>query len=140
MFSCDHNSGNHPVVRRLDTLVVDDSPTVLASMCRILSGNACIKVVATASDGYEALEMAKLHRPQLVLMDVQMPRMNGITAASLLNHDLPLTEVIIISVHDSPELRALCLKAGARAFITKGRLHQELAPLIITIATDLAAE
>jgi two-component system, NarL family, nitrate/nitrite response regulator NarL len=138
------NSGAHPAVRsgtpRLSTLLVDDSPTALATMCKVLASNEHIEVIATAADGCEAVELAKLHRPRLVLMDVQMPRMNGITATSLMNREIPHAEVIIISLHDSPELRALCLEAGARAFIPKERLIRELVPLIATIVTELTAD
>jgi two-component system nitrate/nitrite response regulator NarL len=131
-------SANRP--HPLSTLIVDDSPSVLATLCCTLARNHHLEIVGTAGDGLEALEMARRHRPQLVLLDVQMPRMNGITAASLLIRQLPGIQVIIMSLDDSAEIRRLCQEAGARAFISKTRLYHDLSELIASLAAERSGE
>jgi DNA-binding NarL/FixJ family response regulator len=123
---------------RVPTLVVDDSGAALAALCSLLATNDRIHIVGTACDGREAVEAARLHHPKLVLMDIQMPRLNGITATALLKQELPGTQIILVSLHDSPELQLLGRQSGARAFITKQRLSQDLAPVVAAILAEFA--
>lgn len=112
------------------TLVVDDSPAALNSICLFLRLQANIRVVGTAVDGCGALDSAHALRPELVLMDVQMPKMNGIDATSQLIRDLPSTHVIMVTVHDSPEVRQACRASGADGFIAKEHLDEELPAML----------
>lgn len=112
------------------TLVVDDSPAALNSICYFLNLRPDIHVVGTAANGREAVIAAQALRPDLVLMDVQMPVMSGIEAASQLIRELPRTRVIMVSVHDLPEVRQACEECGADGFIAKERLDEELPCLL----------
>lgn len=112
------------------TLVVDDSPVALHSICCFLQIQMDIHIVGTARDGREALRAAQALRPDLVLMDVQMPVMNGIEAASQLIRDLPATRVIMVTVHDCSEVRQACQECGAHGFVAKEHLDEELLPLL----------
>jgi DNA-binding NarL/FixJ family response regulator len=116
--------------RQIPTLVVDDSPAVLKAICAFLQESPNLRVVATARDGREALALAKSLRPELVLLDVQMPEMNGIEAASHLETHCPASCVIMVTAYDTPELRQACLKCGVRGYICKNDLRQELLPLL----------
>jgi two-component system, NarL family, nitrate/nitrite response regulator NarL len=112
------------------TLVVDDSEVSLRTICSFLSAQPGIELVATANGGEQALQLARKLHPQLVFMDVQMPKMNGIDATLVLTREQPAVNVIIVTVHDTPELRQACFEAGARCFVSKHRLAQELPTLL----------
>lgn len=112
------------------TLVVDDSTAALHSICGFLKLQPNIEVIGTASDGREGLASARALHPHLVLIDVQMPVMNGIDATAQLRQDLPATRVVMVTVHDSPEVRRACRESGADGFIAKEHLDKELLPLL----------
>ncbi len=111
-------------------LVVDDSAAALHSICGFLKLQPNINIVGTASDGREGLASAHDLHPDLALFDVQMPVMNGIEAATQLRQDLPATRIIMVTVHDSPEVRQACRESGADAFIAKEHLDQEIPALL----------
>ncbi len=111
-------------------LVVDDSAAALHSICGFLKLQPNINIVGTASDGREGVVSAHALHPDLALIDVQMPVMNGIEAAAQLRHDLPSTRIIMVTVHDSPEVRQACRESGADGFIAKEHLDKEL-PILL---------
>jgi DNA-binding NarL/FixJ family response regulator len=116
--------------RQIPTLVVDDSPTFLRSLCSFLQQQPNLKVVATARNGRDALSLALTLQPELVLLDVQMPGMNGVEAATQLGRQCPAICVVMVTALDSPDLRQACLKCGARGFIRKDDVLQELPSLL----------
>jgi DNA-binding NarL/FixJ family response regulator len=116
--------------RQIPTLVVDDSPAFLRAFCSFLQDQPNLKVVATAQDGQEALALAQSLQPELVLLDLQMSGMNGVEAARQLGAQCPAICVVMITALDAPELRQACLKCGARGFIHKDDVRQEL-PLLL---------
>jgi DNA-binding NarL/FixJ family response regulator len=117
-------------LRQIPTLVVDDSPAFLRAFCSFLQEQPNLKVVATARDGREALALAEKLQPELVLLDVQMPGMNGVEAARQLGVQSPATCVVMVTALDAPELRQACLQCGARGFIHKNVVRQELPQLL----------
>jgi DNA-binding NarL/FixJ family response regulator len=125
--------------RQIPTLVVDDSPAFLHALCSFLQEQPNLKVVATARDGPEALTLALTLQPELVLMDVQMPGMSGVETASQIGRQCPATCVVMVTGLDAPELRQACLKCGARGFIHKDDLRQELLPLLQQVFGATAA-
>jgi DNA-binding NarL/FixJ family response regulator len=116
--------------RQIPTLVVDDSPAFLRALCSFLQEQPNLKVVATARDGREALKLAPTLQPELVLLDVLMPEMNGVEAARQFQKQYPAICVVMVTGLDAPELRQACLQCGARGFIHKDDLRQEL-PLLL---------
>lgn len=112
------------------TLVVDDSAAALHSICRFLMLHPKIDIVGTANDGCQGLASAHALHPDLVLIDVQMPVMNGIEAATRLRQELPASRIIMVTVHDSPEVRHACRESGADGFIAKEHLAEELPALL----------
>ena len=121
----------HPI----RTLVVDDSTAALHSICRFLKLQPNINIVGTAFDGRQGIASARALQPDLVLIDVQMPVMNGIEAAARLRQDLPGTRIIMVTVHDTPGVRQACLESGADGFIAKEHLDDELPALLEQIFT-----
>ena len=95
-------------------IIADDHPLVRSGLRALLERDGEFKVVAEAADGYEAIELSMEHKPDLLLLDVGMPRVNGTDAAEHLSEKLPKTRIIIISMHSDEAYVLRALKAGAR--------------------------
>ena len=104
-------------------LVVDDHVLLRESMRSMLESESDLLVVDEAKDGQEAIELCHLHRPDLVIMDVRMPRMNGFEATRLIKEELCETKVLIMSAYDNPWYSTEAMRAGAEGYVLK------LAPL-----------
>ena len=111
-------------------LLVDDSPEFLDSAAGFLSASACIHIVGRALSGQHALEQAKRLHPDLVLMDLTMPGMNGIEATHRIKKERGAPRVVILTLHDNSEYRAAAAAARADGFITKSEFGTKLLPLI----------
>ena len=115
--------------------VVDDQALVRRGFAMVLDHQPDIDVVAEAGTGIEAIEAARQHRPDVVLMDIRMPEMDGLaaTAAILEQVDWPL-KVIILTTFDPDEYVFEALRAGASGFILKDIPPEDLAPAVRTVA------
>lgn len=105
---------------RIKTLVVDDSPLMLKILAQILEDLGDFDLIGTAPDGCRALHYVTALSPELVLMDVHLPHLNGIQATQYIKQFQHPPVVIIISSDDSPSSMELANKAGADGFIVKG--------------------
>ena len=107
-------------------LSVDDHPMLREGIAALVASQPDMKLVAEASTGNEALEQFRKHRPDITLMDLQMPGMNGIDAMLAICSEFPDARIIVLTTYkgDVEVLRAL--KAGARAYLLKGLLRKEL--------------
>lgn len=110
---------------RLRTVVVDDSDTFLQVTCDLLDLEDVIDLVAAASDGVEAISIVARLKPALVLMDVSMPGLDGLSTASLIAEMLPAPAVVLMSAEDTHQMREDCRQAGAFAFIHKVNFRDE---------------
>ncbi len=128
----------HLVESRIRTLVVDDSPIAVRTVCSVLQKQEGYEVIATAHDGQEALALLPRLRPALVLLDLEMPGMNGLETATQMERDFPETKVIMVTVHDTPETRRRCLQGGAHGFVSKDHLSQELPIVLHQVLEPLA--
>ena len=111
---------------RLRTLVVDDSPAMRLAICRLLEMTPEVEIVGAAGAGAAALDLVERLRPDLVLMDIFMPGMNGLDATVHLRKHFPEVRVIIVTVYDSPEGHMAAKACGAHGFVPKARLHLDL--------------
>lgn len=107
-------------------LIADDHYLVRGGMRALLEGEPDLAVVAEAQNGQEAVRLSRLHRPDLVLMDVRMPVMDGLQAARTLKEELPRTSVLIVTAHGSQEYLLEAIRAGAAGYILKGAPKHEL--------------
>jgi DNA-binding NarL/FixJ family response regulator len=114
------------MARKIRVIVADDSPTALQSVCEYLEFEKSFAIVATASDGQNAVQQALIHRPELALLDLSMPRMNGLEAASQLRQLFPEIKVIIFSELEGLSLPDECVRRGANGFVPKSRLPEAL--------------
>lgn len=116
--------------KTIRTMVVDDSPAALRAMCSVVATQKNLNFVGAASNGRDAVAMARGLHPDLILLDLEMPVMDGLQVTTCLGRDCPATRVVIVTVHDTPEIRELCYERGARGFITKDVLTDEL-PIVV---------
>jgi DNA-binding NarL/FixJ family response regulator len=107
-------------------LVVDDHPVVREGVDALVRRQADIRIVAQAANGREAVQQFRAHRPDVTLMDLQMPEMNGLDALIALRGEFPEARFIVLTTYtgDAQVLRAI--KAGASAYLLKNVLHKEL--------------
>ena len=104
-------------------LVVDDHDLLRESMRSILESEPDLLVVDEAKDGQEAIELCRLHRPDLVVMDVRMPRVNGFEATRKIKEERGVTKVLIVSAYENVGFVSEAMRAGAEGYVLK------LAPL-----------
>jgi DNA-binding NarL/FixJ family response regulator len=116
--------GNIPNVIRV--LTADDHALLRKGIAALVNGEPDMKLVAEASTGEEAIEKFRIHRPDVTLMDLQMPGLNGIEAISRILAEFHDARIIVLTTYkgDAQVMRAL--RAGARAFLLKGNVHLEL--------------
>ena len=114
--------------RPLRVLVVDDNESVRRSICQILDSQTDIEVICQAVDGADALNQARQHHPDLVLLDITMPTMNGLDAARILKREFPAMHLVIVSQHDSRGFQWAALAAGASGYVVKSNAAQDLLP------------
>ena len=107
---------NAPFIR---TLVVDDTPTMSVVLSAVLSENPWINVIGMQHDGLSAIKVALAERPDLIIMDLNMPVMNGLKATMHIKQRLPETRVILVSSDDDPDIALAAIDCGADGFIPK---------------------
>jgi signal transduction histidine kinase/DNA-binding response OmpR family regulator len=117
-------------------LIVDDHDLVRRQVRSLLSDYPNFEVCGEAADGLDAIEKAKSLRPDLVLMDISMPRMNGLEATKVIRRELPSVDVIVLSQNDARVGREQALEAGAHNFVSKMSLLDDLIPEVETIAAN----
>ncbi|HSQ26476.1 MAG TPA: response regulator [Anaerolineales bacterium] len=111
-------------------LVVDDISETRENIIRSLSFNDSIEVVGTAANGYQAIELAKKLKPEVVIMDVNMPDMDGIHATATIRREVPSAQVIILTIQDDLDYMRNAMLAGARDFLTKPPMIDELSAAV----------
>ena len=128
-------------------LAVDDHPMLREGIASLVASQSDMELVAEASTGREALEQFRKHRPNLTLMDLKIPDMDGIEAMVAIRSEFPEARIIVLTTYKGDVKILRALKAGARAFLLKGLLQKELLETIRAvhagqrrIPPDVAAE
>jgi DNA-binding NarL/FixJ family response regulator len=116
--------------KSIRVLIADDSPTALRSVCDYLEFAGGFEIVGTASDGLNAVQLASARKPDLVLLDLSMPRVNGLEAAEQIRLSSPGLRVIIFSELNGLSLADECRRHGADSFVHKSHLPERLLPEI----------
>src|SRR5580658_2943817 len=107
-------------------LCVDDHPLLREGIAALIENQSDMELIAEACNGREALESFRQHRPDVTLMDVQMPGMSGIDAISTIRSEFPEARFIVLTTHPGDILVSRALKAGARAYLLKSSVRKEL--------------
>ncbi|MFE1886294.1 response regulator [Streptomyces diastatochromogenes] len=123
-----------PTIGPIRVLVADDHPVVRRGMTALLASLDGVEVVAEAATGEEALREAQLSRPDVVVMDVQMPAMDGIEATRRLAALLPGVAVMVVTMFEDDETVVSAMRAGARGYLLKGAQQEEILTTIRSVA------
>jgi DNA-binding NarL/FixJ family response regulator len=129
------DGGDEPV----RVVLADDQRLVRESLGTLLGLLDGVELVASAADGEEALALAERHRPQVVLMDLRMPRLDGIEATQQLRERDPDVRVIALTTYADDESVLGALRAGARGYLTKDASSEDIRTAILTVAAGDAA-
>lgn len=119
---------------QVTVLLVDDHALVRLGFRRILEDREEIRVVGEASDGIEAVQMARMLKPMVILMDCAMPRMDGMLATRQIVETCPETKILMLSMHSEDSLVRKAVEAGARGYILKNAMDLDLASAIKRVA------
>jgi DNA-binding NarL/FixJ family response regulator len=118
----------------IKVLVADDQRLMREGLATLLALADDIDIVAQAGDGAEAIELAQAHRPDVILMDIQMPHVNGVEATRTIRSLLPATQIIILTTFDNDEYLLEGLRAGACGYLLKDMPSEQLADAIRSAA------
>jgi DNA-binding NarL/FixJ family response regulator len=128
-------------------LTVDDHPLLRKGIASLVNGESDMKLIAEASSGHEGIEQFRLHRPDVTLMDLQMPDMNGVETIMRIRDEFADARILVFTTYQGDAQVLKALKAGARAYVLKGHVHRELLETIRAvhagrkrIPPDIAAE
>lgn len=120
----------------INLLIVDDHGILRAGLAALLRNERDIRVIGEAADGKSAVEMALKTKPDIILMDLSLPEIDGIQATRKIIQKLPDTRVLILSVHEESELIKEAIKSGARGYILKDALKDDLIRAIHEVMRD----
>jgi len=107
-------------------LVVDDHPVVRRGLKSLLGSHSGWEVIDEASDGAEAVDKSGQLIPDVVVLDISMPKMSGLEACRLIRKNTPASEVLIVTQHDSPQMMREAGAAGARGYVVKSNIGRDL--------------
>jgi DNA-binding NarL/FixJ family response regulator len=122
--------GHSPMNNTIRIMIVDDHPAMRLGLEAILARDAGMTVVAIAANGVEAVKLFHLHHPDVTLMDLRMPVMDGIAATEKLLREAPETRIIIFSCYEGDEFIYRGLRAGAKSYLLKDTLIENLVDVI----------
>ena len=118
-------------------LVVDDHPVVRNGLKTLLGGRQGWEVIDEAGDGVEAVDKARRLHPDVVVIDITMPRMNGLEACRLIRHALPDCEILMVTQHDSPQMAREAMGAGAKGYVVKSNVTRDLLAAVEAVSNHL---
>jgi DNA-binding NarL/FixJ family response regulator len=114
------------VTKKIKVLAVDDHPLLREGIAAVINGEPDIELAAQATSGQEAIELFRVHRPDVTLMDLQMPEMNGIEAITAIRSEFPNARFIVLTTYQGDVQALRALKAGAAGYLLKNMLRKEL--------------
>lgn len=114
-------------------ILADDDPIILRGLEMIISTQDGLQLLGTAADGREAVELCRMHRPDVAMLDIRMPRLDGINAAQIILKE-ELSAPLLLTTFDEPELIGRALDVGARGYILKNSPSERILAAIATVA------
>ena len=114
------------MTKKIKVLAVDDHPLLREGIAAVIEGEGDIELVAQATNGQEAIELFRVHRPDVTLMDLQMPGMNGIDAIQAIRREFTSARFIVLTTYQGDVQALRALKAGASGYLLKNMLRKEL--------------
>lgn len=118
-------------------LVVDDHPVVRHGLRTLLGGHPEWEIVDEAADGVEAVDKANRLKPDVVVLDITMPKMSGLEACRRIRKIAPASEILIVTQHDSPHMMREALEAGALGYVVKSNAARDLLAAVEAVSRHL---
>jgi DNA-binding NarL/FixJ family response regulator len=118
-------------------LVVDDHPVVRHGLRTLLGGHPEWEIIDEASDGLEAVDKAGRLKPDVVVLDITMPKMCGLEACRLIRKTTPGAEILMVTQHDSPHMMREALEAGARGYVVKSNAARDLLAAVEAVSQHM---
>jgi DNA-binding NarL/FixJ family response regulator len=118
-------------------LVVDDHPVVRHGLRTLLGGHPEWEIIDEAADGLEAVDKADRLKPDVVVLDITMPKMSGLEACRLIRKRAPASEILIVTQHDSPHMMREAIEAGARGYVVKSNASRDLLAAVEAVSQHL---
>jgi DNA-binding NarL/FixJ family response regulator len=118
-------------------LVVDDHPVVRHGLRTLLGGHPEWEIIDEAEDGLDAVAKAGRLNPDVVVLDITMPKMSGLEACRLIRKAMPKCEVLMVTQHDSPQMMREALEAGARGYVVKSNAARDLLRAVERVSQHL---
>ena len=122
---------------KINLLVADDHNIVRSGLAALINSEADMAVVAEATNGEQAIDLFKQHRPDVALMDLRMPVVSGVDAIIAIRKDFPTARIIVLTTYDGDEDIYRALQAGASGYLLKGMLAEELLEAIRAVHAGL---
>lgn len=120
----------NPQTKPISVMIVDDHPLLREGVAAVLGGQADMRLVAEATDGQEALLRFREHRPDVTLMDLRMPGMDGIAAITAIRREFPQAHIAVLTTYHGDVQALRAFKAGASGYLLKSSLRRELVETI----------
>lgn len=121
------------MTKRIQVLAVDDHPLLREGLAAVMDGEEDIELIAEATNGQEAIELFRTHRPDVTLMDLQMPGMKGIDAIIAIRSEFPSARIIVLTTYQGDVQALRALKAGASGYLLKNMMRKELLDTIRSV-------
>ena len=115
-------SSGRPVAR---VIIADDHELARTGLRGMLTGEPDLEVVGEASTGQQAVSLCRRLRPDVALMDVRMPELDGLAATRIIKEESPATAVVMVTMHENPEYLLEALRAGAAGYVLKDATHED---------------
>lgn len=122
-----------PATHCIRIMVVDDHPLLRDGIAAVIDAQPDMRLVAEAGDGVEALQRFREHRPDVVLMDLQMPRMNGVDAMRAIRHEASNARIVVLTTYRGDDQALRAIEAGACGYLLKSMLRRDLVDTIRTV-------
>jgi DNA-binding NarL/FixJ family response regulator len=126
--------------KKIKILIVDDHEIFRRGLRALLEPYSEWQICGEAVDGLDAVEKCQPLGADIVILDITMPRLNGLEAARLIKKQNPALRIVIITQHDSPQVQAAAMEAGAQAFVTKSSVGNELVSALRTIIKNMGEQ
>jgi len=120
------STGPNSIRGSIRIMTVDDHPLLRQGIATLIEAEEDMELIAEASDGEEAIAQFRLHRPDVTLMDIQMPNVNGVEAISRIKSEFPDAKILVLSTFGGDVQVLHAIKAGARGYLLKGNVRTEL--------------